>query len=82
MSFNLFMDTLGLIIPVGMAPIFNNGTVKSLQEILSIANHMFKVLRANSYFTANPSMLDNAKDATYTLVGSWVNLAKDSNPGD
>ncbi|EIT73813.1 chitinase [Aspergillus oryzae 100-8] len=64
MSFNLFMDTLGLIIPVGMAPIFNN------------------VLRANSYFTANPSMLDNAKDATYTLVGSWVNLAKDSNPGD
>ncbi|KAB8277072.1 hypothetical protein BDV30DRAFT_223672 [Aspergillus minisclerotigenes] len=64
MSFNLFMDTLGLIIPVGMAPIFNN------------------VLRANAYFTANPSMLDNAKDATYTLVGSWVNLAKDSNPGD
>lgn len=25
MAFNLFMDTLGLVVPAGMAPVFNNG---------------------------------------------------------
>ncbi|KAE8340580.1 hypothetical protein BDV24DRAFT_175262 [Aspergillus arachidicola] len=35
-----------------------------------------------AYFSANPAMLDNAKDVVYTMVGSWVNIAKDSNPAD
>ncbi|KAE8149794.1 hypothetical protein BDV25DRAFT_172654 [Aspergillus avenaceus] len=64
MEFNLFMDTLGLLVPMGMAPYFNNA------------------LRNNPYFLSNPAMLDNAQDVTYTLVGSFVNFAKDSSPGD
>ncbi|KAL4764736.1 uncharacterized protein BDW70DRAFT_156887 [Aspergillus foveolatus] len=39
-------------------------------------------LKALEYFTAHPDRLDTAKDLTYTAVGSWVNIAKDSNTGD
>ncbi|KAL4903342.1 hypothetical protein BDW74DRAFT_156203 [Aspergillus multicolor] len=40
------------------------------------------VLRNMNYFTRHPGQLDTAKDISYTLVGGWVNLAKDTNPGD
>ncbi|KAL3462009.1 hypothetical protein BJX64DRAFT_288751 [Aspergillus heterothallicus] len=64
MAFNLIMDSLGLLVPTAMAPIFNSQ------------------LKATKYFTAHPDRLDTAKDITYTAVGTWVNIAKDSNAGD
>ncbi|KAL2830488.1 hypothetical protein BDW59DRAFT_177834 [Aspergillus cavernicola] len=64
MAFNLIMDSLGLLVPAAMAPIFNSR------------------LSAQSYFTAHPGQLDTAKDISYTVVGTWVNMAKDSNPAD
>ncbi|KAL4744337.1 hypothetical protein BDW72DRAFT_212797 [Aspergillus terricola var. indicus] len=64
MTFNLIMDSLGLLVPAAMAPIFNSQ------------------LKATNYFTAHPDRLDTAKDITYTAVGTWVNIAKDSNAGD
>ncbi|KAJ5114021.1 hypothetical protein N7456_002555 [Penicillium angulare] len=39
-------------------------------------------LSATRYFTAHPDRLDTAKDIAYTAVGTWVNIAKDSNAGD
>ncbi|KAL5043915.1 hypothetical protein BDW71DRAFT_216052 [Aspergillus fruticulosus] len=64
MAFNLIMDSLGLLVPAAMAPIFNSQ------------------LKATKYFTAHPDRLDTAKDIAYTAVGTWVNIAKDSNAGD
>ncbi|KAL4767176.1 hypothetical protein BDW60DRAFT_220740 [Aspergillus nidulans var. acristatus] len=55
MTFNLIIDSLGLVVPAAMALIFNS---------------------------AHPDQLDTAKDITYTAVGTWVNIPKDSNAGD
>ncbi|KAL3478270.1 hypothetical protein BJX99DRAFT_256596 [Aspergillus californicus] len=36
----------------------------------------------NSLLHTHPDRLDTAKDITYTAVGTWVSIAKDTNAGD
>ncbi|KAL4909691.1 hypothetical protein BDW74DRAFT_186210 [Aspergillus multicolor] len=39
-------------------------------------------LANTDFFRGHQTALDNAKDHTYTVVGSFVNMVKDSQPGD
>lgn len=58
-----------------------------MRDLIRLFSYLAKliariVMRNTHYFTAHPSRLDTAQDISYTLVAGWVNLAKDSNPGD
>ncbi|KAL3428789.1 hypothetical protein BDV09DRAFT_203916 [Aspergillus tetrazonus] len=70
------------------APVKDSMGFNVLMDVLGIlvpttmAPAFNSVLRNMRYFAANPDKLDNAKDITYTLISGWVNLAKDTNPGD